>query len=172
LGEHFLWKNPVAPDPQSEDDMDAPTRFLNGLIITAIGIEVVIGIFLPLIAPIESIPNAQFLLSLDASIVGAFVGGGVIYIMGLLGDYLFRKDSMGGGDIKLMALVGAFLGWGNALLAFFISPFFGACYGLVVKLRTKESAIAYGPFLVMGALIALFCGDQIILFLQGSYALH
>jgi leader peptidase (prepilin peptidase)/N-methyltransferase len=108
---------------------------------------------------------APFLLSFSSSLSGFMVGGGIIYAMGLFGDMVFRKESMGGGDVKLMAMVGAFMGWKLALLAFFIAPFFGAVYGIVEKIRTKDSAIAYGPFLVLGALVSLFWGEGIIVWI-------
>lgn len=82
---------------------------------------------------------------------------------------VLRMDTMGGGDVKLMAMVGAFMGWKLALLSFFLAPFFGAIYGMIEKLRTKESTIAYGPFLVLGALISLFKGDEIIRWIASSY---
>lgn len=100
--------------------------------------------------------------SFYASMIGIVVGGGCIYIMGILGDVIFRKESMGGGDVKLMAMVGAFLGWKLAILSFFIAPFFGSIYGVAEKIRTGDTAIAYGPFLVAGSLISLFYGDRII----------
>ena len=100
--------------------------------------------------------------SLAAALIGFIIGGGSIYAMGLLGDMLFRKESMGGGDVKLMAMIGAFLGWKIALLSFFIAPFFGAIIGIIEKIRTKDSTIAYGPFLVLGALVSLFWGEAII----------
>ncbi len=112
------------------------------------------------------------LISLGWSLVGVLVGGGSIYLMGLLGDAIFKKESMGGGDVKLMAMVGAFMGWKLALLTFFLAPFFGAVYGVVEKIRTKDSAIAYGPFLVLGALISLFYGDRIILWIISGYGLR
>lgn len=96
------------------------------------------------------------------SFFGIIIGGGSIYLMGLLGDFIFKKESMGGGDVKLMAMIGAFLGWKLAVLAFFIAPFFGAVVGIIVKIRTKESLIPYGPFLAIGALVALFFSDSII----------
>ena len=80
-----------------------------------------------------------------------------------------RMDTMGGGDVKLMAMVGAFMGWKLALLTFFLAPFFGAFYGVIEKFRTKESAIAYGPFLILGALLSLFKGDVIIRWILHSY---
>ncbi len=112
------------------------------------------------------------LTSLGRSLLGVLIGGGSIYAMGLLGDFLFKKESMGGGDVKLLAMVGAFLGWKLAVLTFFIAPFFGAVYGIVEKIRTKDSAIPYGPFLVLGAMISLFWGEQIIYWIQGNYWLY
>lgn len=121
-------------------------------------------------------PNTLFiwthLKSLGLSALGVVVGGGSIYAMGMLGDFLFKKESMGGGDVKLMAMVGAFLGWKLAILTFFLAPFFGAVYGIVEKIRTKDTAIAYGPFLVGGALISLFGGDAIIRWILSGYGLY
>lgn len=102
------------------------------------------------------------LQSFGLSFLGVLVGGGSIYLMGILGDFLFKKESMGGGDVKLLAMIGAFLGWKMALLTFFIAPFFGAVFGIIEKIRTKDTAIPYGPFLVLGAIICLFWGDSII----------
>ena len=110
-----------------------------------------------------------YLYSLGWSLFGVLIGGGSIYLMGLLGDVIFKKESMGGGDVKLMAMVGAFMGWKLALLTFFLAPFFGAFYGIVEKIRTKDSTIAYGPFLVLGALLSLFYGDQIIEIIINGY---
>lgn len=107
--------------------------------------------------------------SLGLSLLGVFAGGGSVYAMGLLGDFLFKKESMGGGDIKLMAMVGAFLGWKLAVLTFFLAPFFGAVYGIIEKIRTKDTAIAYGPFLVLGAVLSLFWGDRIIAWITSGY---
>ena len=111
------------------------------------------------------------LKSLGLSLLGAFVGGGIIFIMAIIGDWIFKKESMGGGDIKLLAMIGAFLGWDMAILTFFIAPIFGAVFGIIEKIRTKESTIAYGPFLVLGAIICLFWGDIIKLWLLNGYTL-
>ncbi|MCR4336646.1 MAG: prepilin peptidase [Candidatus Omnitrophica bacterium] len=134
-----------------------------------------VGVFLSFVFPELHGMGGEGILphlkSLGWSVLGVLIGGGSIYLMGLLGDAIFRKESMGGGDVKLMAMVGAFMGWKLALLAFFIAPFFGAVYGIIEKIRTKDSAIAYGPFLVLGSLIALFWGDQIISWLLGRYGI-
>ena len=105
---------------------------------------------------------AAYLLSLSMALSGYIVGGGMIYAMGLLGDIVFKKESMGGGDVKLLAMVGAFLGWKLAILAFFIAPFFGAIFGIAEKFRTGDSTMAYGPFLILGSLVSLFWGSAII----------
>ena len=113
---------------------------------------------------------APYLISLDFSIIGLLIGGGAIYFMGVIGDIVFRKESMGGGDVKLLAMIGAFLGWQAAILTFFIAPFFGAFFGIIEKIRTKDTAIAYGPFLVAGALICLFYRTEIIHWLLYRYS--
>lgn len=121
--------------------------------------------FIPQMQNVSFANNTVLMTHLKAlgfSALGVIIGGGSILLMGLLGDWLFKKEAMGGGDIKLLAMMGAFLGWEKALLAFFIAPFFGAVYGLIEKIRTNDTAIAYGPFLILGALIAQFKGDEII----------
>lgn len=105
------------------------------------------------------------LLSVSRSAVGALSGSAAIYIMGLLGTIAFNKEAMGGGDVKLMGAIGAFLGWKLAILAFFIAPFFGAVFGLIVKARHNKSVIPYGPFLSLGAVIAIFFGERIVQYL-------
>lgn len=131
-------------------------------------IKILVLISLVLIALINAFSTrlpfalAPYALSLSAALSGYIIGGGMIYAMGLFGDIVFKKESMGGGDVKLMAMVGAFLGWKLALLSFFIAPFFGAIFGIIEKIRTKDSTMAYGPFLVLGTLTSLFFGDAII----------
>lgn len=135
----------------------------------------VFSLFVPQLHDVAALGRPLILVhlhSLGLSLLGVLVGGGSIYLMGMLGDFLFKKESMGGGDVKLLAMVGAFLGWKMAILAFFIAPFFGAVYGIVEKIRTKDTAIAYGPFLVLGALVCLFWGDAIIDWIMSGYGLY
>ncbi len=109
------------------------------------------------------------LWALGQSGLGVLVGGGSIYLMGLFGEWVFKKEAMGGGDVKLLAMIGAFLGWKFALLSFFLAPFFGSVVGIVEKIRTNDSTIAYGPYLVIGALVSLFWGNKLIyLILSGQ----
>lgn len=129
------------------------------------------GVALSLFVPQLHGTNSPF-LGVGYSLLGLLVGGGTIYLMGVIGDFVFKKETMGGGDVKLMGMVGAFMGWKLALLTFFLAPFFGAVYGIVEKIRTKDSTIAYGPFLIMGALTSLFWGDKIIDFLIAGGIYH
>lgn len=122
---------------------------------------------------LEGVPILIFhLKSLGLSLLGILIGGGSIYAMGLLGDFLFKKESMGGGDVKFLAMVGAFLGWKLVLLTFFVSPFFGAFFGVIEKIRKNNSTIAYGPFLALGAIVSLFWGEKILDFILGGYIFY
>lgn len=100
--------------------------------------------------------------SLYASFIGALAGGFSIYAMGLFGKLLFRKEAMGGGDVKLMAMIGAFLGWKLAIVTFFIAPVFGAIVGITLKIREGRDIIPYGPHLSLAAIVAIFWGERIL----------
>ena len=104
-------------------------------------------------------------LSLWHAVLGASAGGGSIYLIGLLGNFIFKKESMGGGDVKLLAMVGSILGWKMALVAFFVAPFFGSVVGIVLKIRKGAEIIPYGPFLSLGSMVALFWGNHILAYL-------
>jgi len=132
---------------------------------------IVVGIILSAIIP-ELHDTTSWTASLWRSLLGVLIGGGAIYAMGLLGDFIFKKESMGGGDVKLLAMMGAFMGWKMAILTFFIAPLFGAIAGIIVKIKTKESVIPYGPFLVIGALISLFWGESIFQWILSGYGLN
>ena len=103
--------------------------------------------------------------SLVSSLLGALVGGGSIYLIGLLGNFLFKKESMGGGDVKLLAMVGSLLGWEKALLAFFIAPLFGSVVGITLKLTRGAEVIPYGPFLSLASFIAFLWEREILWYL-------
>ncbi len=103
--------------------------------------------------------------ALVRSLSGAIIGGGIIYLTGIFGNLIFKKESMGGGDVKLMAMLGAFLGWKAALLIFFLAPFFGAPAGLYLKFIKKIDTIPYGPYLSIAGFVAMIWGHRILSFL-------
>ena len=101
------------------------------------------------------------------SLLGILSGGGSLLLVAVAGSYLFKKEAMGGGDIKLAAMVGAFLGWQLTLLALFLGFFFGAISGVIILIKNKEKgeqsdAVPFGPFIALGTVIALFFGQAIL----------
>ena len=107
------------------------------------------------------------------SFLGIIIGGGIIYITGFIFDLVYFKllkkppiqgetESMGGGDVKLLAAIGAFLGWQKAILTFFLAPFFGIVIGVINLVSKKDHTIPYGPFLSLAALLSVFWADKIL----------
>jgi leader peptidase (prepilin peptidase)/N-methyltransferase len=99
------------------------------------------------------------------SIIGVLVGGGILYAVAVGYRVLTGREGMGGGDIKLLAMIGAFLGWRGVLVTLIIGSFTGAVVGisLIVARRTQSRIpIPFGPFLALGAVCALVFGDQLI----------
>jgi leader peptidase (prepilin peptidase)/N-methyltransferase len=100
------------------------------------------------------------------SLLGILVGGGMFYLAAVLGELIFKKESMGGGDIKLAMMLGAFLGWQKILLVLLLSAFLGSLIGgLAIFFSSdvkKTRTIPFGPFLAVGAVIAMFLGDALI----------
>lgn len=121
----------------------------------------VVGLIVSLLLPALHGTDSRW-LALGRSVIGFLVGGGVLYLTGMLGDFLFRKESMGGGDIKLLAMAGSILGWKLVLLTFFIAPAIALLPGLWVLIFRKSHVIPYGPFLSLGLVIALFFGPAIL----------
>ncbi|MBI3996576.1 MAG: prepilin peptidase [Candidatus Omnitrophica bacterium] len=121
----------------------------------------VIGLALSVALPALHGTDSRF-FSFRSSIVGMLVGGGLLYGTGLLGDVVFRKESMGGGDIKLLAMAGSILGWKLVALTFFLAPMLALIPGLFVLLMKKSHVIPFGPFLSLGLIVALFQGNAIL----------
>ena len=104
-------------------------------------------------------------ISFVDSILGIAVGGGIILVIGLGGSVIFKKEAMGVGDIKLAAMVGAFLGWKYIIVSLFLGFFLGALAGIILivtKIKKREDTIPFGPFIVLGSFITLLWGEQII----------
>jgi len=101
---------------------------------------------------------------LIASAAGAAVGGGFIYLTGVLGKMIFRKEAMGLGDVKLMAMAGAFIGWQKALMSIILGCCFGALVGVAIILaaRRKGSRIPFGPYLSLGIISVIFFQPHIM----------
>lgn len=93
------------------------------------------------------------------------LGGGILYLIAWLGEAILKKESMGGGDIKLFALLGAWLGMKGVLLTLFLASIYGVIGSLILilsGLRRREDYIPFGPFIALGALTAFLWGDRLI----------
>ena len=121
----------------------------------------VVGLVLSWLVPALHQTDSRW-LALGRSVLGVLVGGGVLYATGLLGDLLFRKESMGGGDIKLLAMAGSILGWKMVALTFFLAPLLALIPGLFVLLWKRSHVIPYGPFLSLALVVSLFVGERIL----------
>ena len=95
------------------------------------------------------------------ALLGAAVGFGALYAVAWAGEKLFRKEAMGGGDIKMMAMVGAFTGWQGTLLTVFLGALLGTLIFVPISLKTKK-LVPFGIFLAAGAAVTFVAGEQLI----------
>ncbi len=124
----------------------------------------VLGVILSVIFP--QLHNVStWSASLIQSVLGLLAGGGSIYLIGRFGEIIFKKESMGGGDVKFLAMIGSILGWQMALLIFFLAPFFGAAVGIFAKLTKGAEIIPYGPYLSLATFIVILWGNNILKYL-------
>jgi leader peptidase (prepilin peptidase)/N-methyltransferase len=134
----------------------------------------VIDLYHQIIPDVISLPGiaAGLLLSLINpyitffnSLIGVLIGGGSLFAVATLYQWLFKREGMGGGDVKLLAMIGAFLGWKAVILTILLSSLIGSISGIsimVLKGKNFKYAIPFGPFLSLGAVIALFYQNEII----------
>ena len=90
----------------------------------------------------------------------------LMYLIKLLGNAIFKKESLGDGDIKLMGIVGLALGLMNSAISLFIASITGLVFSLIISRKNKEGIIPFGPFLLIGALITLYFSDIIAPFIE------
>ena len=107
-----------------------------------------------------------WMVSFAGAVLGAIAGGGSLWLVGAIWKKLRGVDAMGLGDVKMMAGVGALLGWRLALLSIFLAALAGALIGIVVIMRQKDknfqAQIPFGIFLGIGSIIAFLFGEQMI----------
>jgi leader peptidase (prepilin peptidase)/N-methyltransferase len=123
---------------------------------------IAIGLLLSLIAP----PGWR-----DA-LIGTLLGGAVLYAIAW-GYYLWRREEgMGMGDVKMLAMIGAFLGWKAVLVTLVLSSFSGAIIGMILMAAQKgdmKLALPFGTFLAIGALAAMFVGEPLVAWYAGFF---
>jgi leader peptidase (prepilin peptidase)/N-methyltransferase len=114
-----------------------------------------------------------WLLSLGGALLGAAVGGGFLWVVGWLWERARGVEAMGLGDVKMMFMVGAFLGWPLALLTIFVGVLTGSVAGVAAMARRGERdmqmLLPFGIFLGLGSLVSLFFGTQLIDWYVGKF---
>jgi leader peptidase (prepilin peptidase)/N-methyltransferase len=107
-----------------------------------------------------------WLVSLGGALLGALVGGGFLWLVGWIWERVRGVEAMGLGDVKMMFMVGAYLGWPLTLLTIFVGVLTGSIAGVAVMMRSEErdmqAMLPFGIFLGAGALVSLFFGTAII----------
>lgn len=105
------------------------------------------------------------------AMIGAGVGFGILWLVAVVGKWVFKEEAMGGGDIKMMAMVGSFVGWKGVLLTIFSGALFGTLVFVPLTLKRKR-LVPFGVFLAVGAAVTYVWGPNIIEwylhFLKGS----
>jgi len=117
---------------------------------------IIIGLTLSIIMPHITLLN---------SVKGLLLGVVLLSTTAILSLAILRREGMGGGDIKLIAMVGSFLGWEKVLLTIFLGSLFGSIVGIVLiilKKKNRKDEVPFGPFLSLGAIISIFFGRELI----------
>lgn len=101
---------------------------------------------------------------LDA-LLGLLIGGGILFLIAVVYELITKREGMGGGDIKLLAMIGGFLGWKSLLFILMASSFLGAVVGIslmITKGKDMKYAVPFGPFLSLAGVAYIFFGDAFI----------
>src|SRR6266436_149013 len=114
-----------------------------------------------------------WVVSLIAAAIGALAGGGSLWLMGFLWEKLRGVEAMGLGDVKMMFMVGAYLGWRLTILTIFLGVLSGSIIGILLMLRqgkrNMQMLLPFGIFLGIGAIISLLVGSHIVEWYAGQY---
>ena len=99
------------------------------------------------------------------ALLGILVGGGSLFIVAWVYTLLTKKEGMGGGDIKLLAMMGAIVGWQGVLFTIFVASLVGTLAGFAVMLQSRKGmklAVPFGPFLSIGSITYIFFGTELV----------
>jgi len=117
--------------------------------------------------------QSSYLWGFLLSLISAVAAGGVLYLIGAIAGKILKKEAMGFGDVKLLAMIGAFIGWKLTAICIFFASLTGAAVGMsLIGLKKVEwqSRIPFGPYIVLGALISYFWGSKILEWYLGFFS--
>jgi len=103
-------------------------------------------------------------ISFKNSLIGILAGGGSLLLVAYGYALITKKEGMGGGDIKLLAMIGAVIGWKGVLFTIFVASLIGTLSGMAIMLHTRKSMklkVPFGPFLAIGSIAYIFFGPQL-----------
>jgi leader peptidase (prepilin peptidase)/N-methyltransferase len=103
------------------------------------------------------------------SLIGVLIGGGALFAIAFGYEFITKREGMGGGDIKLLAMIGGFFGWKSLIFILLVSSFVGAIIGISVILlkgQDMKYAIPFGPFLSIAAVAYIFWGTHFLNYLM------
>lgn len=106
---------------------------------------------------------------LTTALIGGAVGFGVLWLVAWLGSAILKQEAMGGGDIKMMAMVGTFVGWTGVVLTIFLGALIGTAIFLPMSLLGRKPLVPFGIFLAMGAAVAYLWGPVIVHWYTSTY---
>lgn len=133
-----------------------------------------IDLYHRIIPDVVSLPGIVFGLSISLlhpafslkdSFIGTILGGGSLYAVAIAYQFVAKREGMGFGDVKLLAMIGAFIGWKGVLFTILCSSFFGTLVGLslmIVLRKDSKYAVPFGPFLSLGSIIYVLWGEGLI----------
>jgi len=104
-------------------------------------------------------------MTFKSSILGLIVGGGSLLLVAWTYSLITHKEGMGGGDIKLLGMIGTFIGWKGVIFTIFAASLTGTLVGIIVMLlkgKNLKFAIPFGPFLSIGAMSYVFFGEKVL----------
>jgi leader peptidase (prepilin peptidase) / N-methyltransferase len=143
------------------DTMTLPNSLTQSGLVVGLGFQVVTGL-------LDNLSIVGMKEHLFQGIVGMVLAIWIYDTIQIVGTWMLGQSAQGGGDAKLMAMVGAWLGWKSVLLTGFLASAFGSTLmggALIFGLIQRRQKFPLGPFIALGATVSLFCGDWLI----GSY---
>jgi len=120
----------------------------------------ILGVMLSFLYPALHQADSSW-ISLAQSLLGALTGFLLVFLTRAIGYLVIKKEAMGLGDLKLLVMVGAFLGWQKTLLTFFIAPYLALPVALFILFTRNKKVLPYGPFLSIAAALELLYGEWI-----------
>jgi len=146
-------------------------------VVARLALPYLIGNFhfddLPSLAQGALATSPIWVASLAGAFLGALIGGGSLWLMGWTWEKLRGVEAMGLGDVKMMFMVGAYLGWRLTILTIFVGVLSGSVIGIVLMARQRQKnmqmLLPFGVFLGIGAIAALLFGSHIVEWYAGQF---